>query len=198
MNSLPFSSAAERNRQPILEELSELIPLNGSVLEIGSGTGQHAIFFTQNLPDLLWQPSDREENLAGLNARLKAEGNANILTPIQLDVLLDRWPGYCYDAAFSANTAHIMPWRAVVAMFSGVSAHLEAPARFFLYGPFNVDNRFTSQSNAHFDACLRAGDSRMGIRDIGMLEGLAEMYEMKLEHKITMPANNFILVFQKL
>lgn len=198
MNSLPFSSAAERNRQPILDELMKLIPHNGSVLEIGSGTGQHAVFLTQNLPGLLWQPSDREENLAGLRARFSAEGNANILPPIKLDVLLDRWPDYCYDAIFSANTAHIMPWRAVRAMFAGVSARLENPSRFCLYGPFNIENRYTSPGNAQFDARLRAEDSRMGIRDVGMLEALADMYEMELESRIPMPANNFILVFKKL
>lgn len=198
MNSLPFSSAAERNGQPILEALEELFPVNGSVLEIGSGTGQHAVFFTQNLPDLLWQPSDREENLAGLQARFKVEGNSNILPPIKLDVLLDRWPDYCYDAAYSANTAHIMPWRGVVAMFAGVSARLDPPARFCLYGPFNIDNRYTSPGNAQFDARLRAEDSRKGIRDIGMLEALAEMHDMALESRISMPANNFLLVFKKL
>ena len=198
MNTIPFSSAAERNRQPILEQLKELLPENGSVLEIGSGTGQHAVFFTQHLPDLLWQPSEKEENMAGLEARLELEGNGNILPPLRLDVLLDRWPGYCYDGAFSANTAHIMPWRAVVAMFSGVAAHLESPSRFCLYGPFNVDNRFTSPSNAQFDARLRAVDSRMGIRDVAMLEALAELYKMTLEYRIAMPANNFILVFKKL
>jgi len=198
MNSLPYSSAAERNRQPIFDELMKLIPHNGSVLEIGSGTGQHAVFLTQKLPDLLWQPSDREENLAGLQARLQAEGNTNILPPIKLDVLLDRWPDYCYDAIFSANTAHIMPWRAVRAMFAGVSGRLESPGRFCLYGPFNIDNRFTSPGNAQFDARLRAEDSRMGIRDIGVLEAMAEMYAMELEFRISMPANNFILVFKKL
>lgn len=198
MNSLPYSGAAERNRQPILDELVKLIPQNGTVLEIGSGTGQHAVFLTQNLPDLLWQPSDREENLAGLQARVSAEGSTNILPPIKLDVLLDRWPDYCYDAVFSANTAHIMPWRAVRAMFAGVSARLERPSRFCLYGPFNIENRFTSPGNAQFDARLRAEDSRMGIRDVGVLEAMAEMYEMELESRISMPANNFILVFKKL
>lgn len=198
MNTMPYSSAAERNRQPILEQLKTLLPDNGSVLEIGSGTGQHAVFFTRYLPDLLWQPSEREENLAGLEARFRAEGNGNIMPPLKLDVLLDPWPDYCYDAAYSANTAHIMPWRAVVAMFDGVADRLDTSARFCLYGPFNINNRFTSPSNAHFDACLRAEDSKMGIRDIGILEELAVLNEMKLEQKIAMPSNNFILVFKKL
>jgi len=197
MDTLPFSSAAERNQQPILDQLRVLIPENGSVLEIGSGTGQHAVYFTQELPGLLWQPSDREENLAGLKARIAAEGNESILPPIRLDVVYDSWPGYAYDAAFSANTAHIMPWDAVEAMFAGVADHLDTHARFCLYGPFNIGDCFTSESNAHFDARLRAEDSRMGIRDMALLESLAATHQMPIEQKLAMPANNFILVFKK-
>jgi len=197
VSAITFSSAAERNRQPILDQLRVLIPHTGSVLEVGSGTGQHAVFFTQQLPELMWQPTDREENLAGLSARFEAEGNDNIMPPLKLDVISDPWPAYLYDAAFSANTAHIMPWEAVVEMFAGVSAHLETHARFCLYGPFNIDNSFTSQSNAHFDASLRARDSRMGIRDMTMVESLAKIHELSLEFKLSMPANNFLLVFRK-
>lgn len=167
------------------------------MLEIGSGTGQHAVFFTQNIPGLLWQPSEREENLANLEACLAAEGNDSILPPLKLDVILDPWPAYAYDAAYSANTAHIMPWRAVVAMFSGVAAHLETGARFCLYGPFNIDGWFTSQSNAHFDARLRAEDSKMGIRDMAAIESLANLHGLPIEDKLAMPANNYILVFKK-
>lgn len=167
------------------------------MLEIGSGTGQHAVFFTRKMPGLLWQPSDREENLAALKARFAANGDDNILPPLQLDVLRDAWPDYSCNAAFSANTAHIMSWEAVVAMFAGVASHLETDARFCLYGPFNVNNCFTSQSNAQFDARLRAEDSRMGIRDMTVIESLADLHHMPLEQKIAMPANNFILVFKK-
>ena len=197
MNQLPSSSAAERNRQPILDHLEVLIPENGSVLEIGSGTGQHAVFFTQKMPGLLWQPTDREENLAALEARFSEQGNENILPPIKLDVIRDPWPDYYYDAAFSANTAHIMPWEAVVSMFTGVASRLDTNARFCLYGPFNVNNCFTSQSNAHFDARLRAEDSKMGIRDMTLVESLAALHQMPLEQKIAMPANNCLLVFKK-
>jgi cyclopropane fatty-acyl-phospholipid synthase-like methyltransferase len=195
--SLPFSSAAERNRQPILDQLQDLIPRVGSVLEIGSGTGQHAVFFAGKLPGLLWQPSDRQENLAGLEARFSAEGLKNILPPLKLDVIRDNWPDARFDAAFSANTAHIMPWEAVVAMFTGVAASLVTDARFFLYGPFNINACFSSQSNANFDAHLRAEDPKMGIRDMAELENLANLHNMTLEQKLVMPANNFILVFKK-
>ena len=168
------------------------------MLEIGSGTGQHAVFFTQNMPGLLWQPSDREENLAALEARFAAQGNENILSPLKLDVIRDPWPDYSYDAAFSANTAHIMPWEAVVSMFTGVASRLDTNARFCLYGPFNLENSFTSQSNADFDARLRAEDSEMGIRDMTLIESLASLHQMPLEQKIAMPANNFLLVFKKI
>lgn len=197
MNSIPFSSAAERNRQPILDVLRKWLPDEGTVIEIGSGTGQHAIFLAQNLPGVTWQPSDREENLAGLKACFLAQSNERILPLLQLDVLNDPWPGRSYDAAYSANTAHIMSWEAVIAMFSGIGAHLVSGARFCLYGPFNVDNCFTSESNARFDAHLRAENPQMGIRDMAAIERLANLYHMQLEQKIPMPANNFILVLKK-
>ncbi len=197
MNTTAFSSAAERNQQPILDQLQTLFPKQGTVLEIGSGTGQHAVFFTRNLPGLLWQPSDRLENLAGLEARFSAEGNQRILPLLQLDVLRDTWPGCSYQGVYSANTAHIMSWDAVVAMFTGVAAQLVPGARFCLYGPFNIDNCFTSQSNAQFDAGLRLKDSEMGIRDMAAIESLANLHQLQFERKIAMPANNFILAFTR-
>lgn len=145
----------------------------------------------------MWQPSDREENLAGLEARFTVEGNKHIFPPLKLDVLRDNWPGHTFDAAFSANTAHIMPWDAVIGMFAGLSAHLQTDGRFCLYGPFNVSGCFTSQSNADFDAHLRAENPEMGIRDLEMIESLAKLHHMPLEYKFAMPANNFLLVFKK-
>lgn len=173
------------------------MPRTGSVLEIGSGTGQHAVFFAANLPGLLWQPSDRDENLAGLEARFALEGGKNVLPPLKLDVIRDNWPDTPFHAAFSANTAHIMDWEAVVAMFAGVAASLMARARFCLYGPFNVNGHFTSKSNANFDAHLRAENPKMGIRDMADIENLAGLHNMSFEEKLAMPANNFILVFKK-
>ena len=197
MNTAPFSIAAERNRHPILERLQVLLPSTGTVLEIGSGTGQHATFFAEKLPNLLWQPSDREENLTGLEARFKAESTENILPLMKLDVVSDPWPGCSFNAVYSANTAHIMHWDAVIAMFSGVAAHLLNEGLFCLYGPFNIDNRFTSESNAQFDAQLRAQDPQMGIRDMAVVESLAVLHKMRLEQKLAMPANNFLLAFKK-
>ncbi len=195
MSSIPFSSAAERNSQPILDQLRRLLPERGTALEIGSGTGQHAVYFSRHLPGLFWQPSDRDVNLPGLETCFTAAGNERILPLLKLDVIRDPWPGRSYEAVYSANTAHIMPWEAVVAMFAGVSTHLLPRARFCLYGPFNIDQCFTSDSNAAFDTRLRAEDSQMGIRDMAEIESLANLHHMELEHKLAMPANNFMLVF---
>lgn len=197
MNTIPYSASAERNRQPILDQLQRLLPKQGTVLEIGSGTGQHAVFFSHNLPQLLWQPSDRFVNLPALEACFSTHGNERILPPLKLDVVSDPWPGCSYAAVYSANTAHIMPWEVVVAMFAGVAAHLLPDAKFFLYGPFNIDNQFTSEGNEQFDARLRAEDSRQGLRDMAVIEALANLHQMQLEKQIAMPANNFILIFKK-
>jgi cyclopropane fatty-acyl-phospholipid synthase-like methyltransferase len=197
MSTLPYSSATERNRQPILDQLTDLLPETGSVLEIGSGTGQHAVFITRHLTGIRWQPTDRAENLAGLDLQFAAKGNPRINKPLKLDVMKDPWPEGMYEAVFSANTAHIMPWEAVQAMFAGVARHLLPGARFCLYGPFNIDNAYTSPGNEQFDARLRAQDPQMGIRDVSDLESLSDSYQMFLNQKIAMPANNFILVFNK-
>jgi len=194
---MAFSSAADRNRIPIIEQLKQRLPVKGTVLEIGSGTGQHAVFFADELPGVIWQPSDRQENIADLVAGFAQVGNRRILPPLRLDVLLDAWPEQKFEASYSANTAHIMSWTAVIAMFSGVSGCLHNHAPFCLYGPFNVDGRFTSESNRQFDSQLRARDPQMGIRDMHDLETLANQNRLVLKQKIAMPANNFLLVFKK-
>ncbi len=197
MNLRSFSGAAERNRKPILEQLHALLPTTGTVLEIGSGSGQHAMFFSANLPHLQWQPSETGSQLEVLVANTKSTHAPRVLEPLKLDVLSDPWPTHAYAAAYSANTAHIMSWDTVIAMFAGVSGQLDVGTRFFLYGPFNIDHCFTSPGNAQFDAHLREEDSRMGIRDMQDIELLANKYQMQLERKLAMPANNFILVFLK-
>lgn len=198
MQKMAFSSAAERNRIPIFEQLKQLLPKKGTVLEIGSGTGQHAVFFIDKLPGVIWQPSDRQENIAGLETVFLRADNRRILPPLPLDVLLGEWPGKKFEAAYSANTAHIMSWEAVIAMFGGVSECIDNSALFCLYGPFNVDGQFTSESNRQFDLQLRAGDPQMGIRDMGDIVQLANQNRMVLEQKIAMPANNYLLVFKKI
>jgi len=198
VSTLPFSSATERNRQPILDQLINLLPAAGTVLEIGSGTGQHAVFFTRHLSGIHWQPTDRAENLAGLKLQFAAKGNPRIYKALKLDVMKDHWPESTYEAAFSANTAHIMPWKAVQAMFAGVTGHLLPGARFCLYGPFNINGAYTSPGNAQFDAHLRQQEGQMGIRDMNDIESLSNNSQMDLEQKIAMPANNFLLVFRKM
>jgi hypothetical protein len=194
--TLPFAPACERNKQPILEALQQVLPNSGTVLEIGSGTGQHVVHFAAHLPELQWQPSDRPEYLSGLRLRLQVEGSVNIHSPIMLDVL-EEWPDQVFEAVFSANTAHIMGWPAVCAMFAGVAPRLVMGGVFCLYGPFNEDGKFTAPSNAAFDAQLRRESPQMGLRDVEALESLAFDRQMSLKHRFQLPANNQLLVFRK-
>jgi len=191
---LPFAEACERNRGPILEALLKRSPERGLVLEIGSGTGQHVVHFAPRFPRLSWQPSDRRENLPGLNARIRSEGSANVLPAIELDVG-GVWPDRRFVAVYSANTAHIMGWPAVCDMIAGIGSRLEPGGRFFLYGPFNVGGVATAASNAEFDRQLRARDPVMGLRDVEALDALAREHRMILLESVTMPANNQLLVF---
>jgi len=192
----PFAPACERNKQPILEVLQRILPATGSVLEIGSGTGQHMVHFAAHLPMLTWQPSDRAENLPGLQRRLELEAGANVLPAIELDVA-GHWPGGVFDAVISANTAHIMGWREVICMFEGVANVLQAGGCFGLYGPFNVEGQFTAPSNREFDQQLRSRAGHMGLRDVTDLEKLGSERYLHLEQRINMPANNMVLVFRK-
>lgn len=196
MSNLPFSEACERNKEPILEALGRIFPTSGRVLEIGSCTGQHLVFFAPSFPELSWQPSDQLDYLEGLSARIRLEGSPNILEAIELDVSKE-WPGQLFDAVYSSNTAHIMSWESVCAMFAGVGNCLLSGGVFCLYGPFNEGGRFTSASNEEFDRSLRARDPAQGIRDLETLESLALEQQMKLQQQFRLPANNCLLVFQK-
>jgi cyclopropane fatty-acyl-phospholipid synthase-like methyltransferase len=196
MSSPPFSEACERNKEPILEALGQLFPSRGQVLEIGSCTGQHIVFFAPSFSALSWQPSDQMEYLEGLSARIRLEGSPNILEAIELDVLKE-WPGQLFDAVYSSNTAHIMSWESVCAMFAGVGKCLLPGGVFCLYGPFNEGGRFTSASNEEFDRSLRARDPAQGIRDLDALDSLALGQQMKLQQQFRLPANNCLLVFRK-
>lgn len=191
--TLPFSPAAERNREPIARVLADWLPRSGTVLEIGAGSGQHAVAFAGQFPALAWQPSEHPSALAGLAARVDAAGLSNLRPALALDVLGASWPPGPFAAAFSANTAHIMSWPAVRAMFAGVSRVLAAGAPFCLYGPFLVDGIPTTPGNWAFDASLRARDPAMGLRDIGALDSLAREHQMSLRERRAMPADNFML-----
>ncbi len=196
MIDLPFSDACERNKEPILEVLKHVLPGSGQILEVGSGTGQHVVFFAAELPGLTWQPSDREENIPGLSLRIGVQKAGNIREALVLDVN-KHWPHGEFDAVFSSNTAHIMDWESVCAMFAGVGSLLPGSGVFCLYGPFNEKGKFTSVSNEVFDRSLREQDPAMGIRDLEALESLAGKHQLKLVQLFRLPANNSMLVFRK-
>jgi len=194
---LPFSTACERNKGPILGRLATLFPHAARVLEIGAGTGQHAVHFARALPHLDWQPTDRVEYLPGLAARISHEGPPNLRAPIELDVSWPAWPVTEFDTVYSANTLHIMSWPEVEAMMRGVGRACGSKALLILYGPFRYGERYTSDSNAAFDASLRARDAQSGVRDFEAVDALvqAQRFELVSDHR--MPANNQLLVWRR-
>ncbi len=193
----PHAPAAERNRDVILAVLVDELAASKRVLEIGSGTGQHAVHFSAGLPWLTWQPSDRAESLPGIAAWADAFPAKNLHPGMELDVNRPPDINHEYDAAFSANTAHIMGREEVRRMFGFLGRALAEEAQFCLYGPFNVDGEFTSGSNQQFDASLRARDPRMGIRDIEELDRFAAESGFVRSAMHAMPANNFIAVWRR-
>jgi len=192
----PYSQACENNKQPILEVLRPVLP-ETTVLEIGSGTGQHAVHFGTHLPHLEWQPTDRADYLPGIRAWLAEADLPNVREPLELDVTQERWPVDAAGAVFSANSAHIMGWPEVERMFEGVAERLPGGGPFCLYGPFAYGGEHTSASNARFDAQLRQRDARMGIRDREALERLGAAVGLALEADHAMPANNRTLVWRR-
>ena len=192
----PFSEASERNRDPILQVLRRVFGDRKSVLEIGSGTGQHAAYFAPALPHLAWQPSDVAENLPAIRLWREEAQAPGLREPVELDV--DRpFPAVAADAVFSANTCHIVSWPQVERMFAGVAALLPKGGVFALYGPFNYGGKHTSPSNAEFDAWLRGRDPASGLRDFEAIDALAKRHRLVLEEDNAMPANNRLLVFRK-
>ena len=194
----PFAEACERNSQPILEVIKPGLSNASSLIEIGSGTGQHAVYFSKELPHLTWQTTDCAVNHSGIEQWIKDSGLKNVRSPLALNVLEDSWPEENYDAAFSANTAHIMPWEAVVATFEGLSRILNHQAKYYLYGPFNYNGQYTSESNARFDVWLKSQAAHQAIRDFDKVLELAQLNGFKLEEDVEMPANNRILIWRKI
>jgi cyclopropane fatty-acyl-phospholipid synthase-like methyltransferase len=191
------SEAAERNKAPILAILSHAFAHSRRVLEIGSGTGQHAVHFAAHLPHLTWQPTDRSEHLEGLHARIAREGTPNLRPPLELDVRTLPWQVEPVDAVFTANTLHIMSWSAVEDLFRGVGAVLLAPAVLCVYGPFRYNGQYTSASNAEFDRYLQARDPDSGIRDFTDVNTLSSQQGLHLLADHSMPANNQLLIWHK-
>ncbi len=194
---LAFSEACERNKQPILNKLRDELAGSSRVLEIGSGTGQHAVHFARHLRHLEWQPTDRADYLHDLAARIAEEGTPNLLSPLELDVLQKQWPSVTADAVYTANTLHIMSWPEIEAFFSGVGRVLAAGGVLVVYGPFRYAGLFTSASNAAFDRSLRERDPASGIRDIEAVNRLAEAQGLVLTTDHAMPANNQLLALSR-
>ncbi len=193
--SKQFSAACERNRVPIITILRDIFADRKRVLEIGSGTGQHAVYFAAELPHLIWQTSDMSVNHASITAWAQEADLPNLLPPLSLDVNLKTWPEKNFDAAFSANTCHIMSWNEVKAMFAGLSQSLLPGSILSIYGPFNYGGQYTSESNAQFDASLKQRIPHMGIRDFESMNELANSFGFILKEDFEMPANNRLLVW---
>ena len=192
--SLSFAEAAEQNKEVIFAAIEPW--LRGDVLEIGSGTGQHGAHFAARKPAVNWQTSDLQASLPGIRARVEAAGLANLLPPIKLDVR-GEWPDRLYDFIFTANSFHIMDREMVVSCVAGVSRCLEPGGVFAVYGPFNYNGAYTSDSNASFDQMLRLRDPSSGLRDFGWIAELAGEAGLEMLEDIEMPHNNRTLVWKK-
>lgn len=192
-----YSEACERNKKPILSVIRRLLEGKERLLEIGSGNGQHAVYFSHELPHIYWQTSDREENHAEINRWIDDAPSKRLLKPLLLDVTLDPWPSDRFDAVFSANTTHIMSWEAVNDCFQCVANVLQKGGVFLLYGPFNYQGSFTSESNKSFDQHLKNLDSQMGIRDFEAINELAKSCGLVFQQDNKMPSNNRLLHFTK-
>jgi cyclopropane fatty-acyl-phospholipid synthase-like methyltransferase len=193
----PFSEACAENQYPILAILRETFSAVGSVLEIGSGTGQHAVHFARHLAHLTWQTSDLSANHPGIHAWLDEAALPNIRLPITLDVNANPWPVEPVEGVFSANTLHIVSWPEVAQLFRGVGQVLLPGGVMCVYGPFNYGGEFTSPSNARFDEWLKARDPASGVRDFETVCALALQHGLSLSADHAMPVNNRILAFRK-
>jgi len=193
----PFSQACENNKQPILDILLRVFSDRKQVLEIGSGTGQHAVHFAPQLPQLIWQTADLEHNHEGINAWIDDNPAENLRSPLPLDADHLPWLFDPVDAAFTANTCHIMAWSSVVNMFAGLDSAMEPNATLAIYGPFNYNGKFTSESNARFDQRLKQKAHHQGIRDFEAINKLAGKIGLSLIEDNEMPANNRLLVWQR-
>ncbi len=192
----PYSQAAENNKGPILRILKSVFAPSRLVLEIGSGTGQHAVHMAEYLPHLQWQPSDLVSNHAGIRYWLDDYVHGNMRDLIELDVSKDQWP-LGFDAVFSANTAHIMAWNVTLTMLEQVSQRLPQGGVFALYGPFNYGGAYTSASNEAFDHWLKQQNPEQGIRDFERVNEIVSSNNVSLVHDHAMPANNRLLVWKK-
>ena len=193
----PQAPSCERNQGPILEVLQRCFSDRKQVLEVGSGTGQHAVYFARQLGHLTWHPTEQLVYLADLTERVKLEGPDNLRAPTLLDVRQAVWPVRGVDAMFTANTLHIMSWSEVMALFNGIGTVLAPGGVLCIYGPFRYAGRYTSDSNQEFDRMLQERDPQSGLRDIEAVSLLADQYGLRLDTDFDLPANNRLLVFTK-
>lgn len=193
----PYSESCDQNREPIFEVIQPLLEDKKSVLEIGSGTGQHAVYFAQKMPQLIWQTSDQQAYHEGIKLWLNDANLDNTPPPLSLNVSSDIWPDQNFDVVFSANAVHIMAWDNVVDFFENAPKLLNKGGLFILYGPFNYNQKYTSESNARFDIWLKQRDPHSAIRDFEALDDLAQKAGMVLQSDHALPANNRILVWEK-
>lgn len=191
------SPACERNKRPILERLQVWLAEVCSVVEIGSGTGQHALYFAEQLPWLRWQPTDTGEYFRMLARQLEQARPANLCAPLELDVRSPVWPVRSADAVFTANTLHYMSKGANEALVAGCAELLPPGGLLLVYGPFRYGGAFTAPSNARFDEWLKASDLQRGVRDFEWLEAVAAAQGLHLRDDVAMPANNQLLIWQR-
>ena len=193
-----YAPAAERNRGPILEVLRRHVPQRARVLEVASGTGQHAAWFAASLPGTHWLPSEADPSaFASIAAWAEFEGAPNVGEAILLDAAAERWPVDVLDVVYCANLIHIAPWPCCAGLLRGAGRHLTPGGLLVLYGPFKVDGRHTSASNEAFDRSLRAQDPHWGVRDLRDVETRAVEQGLHLVEKVDMPANNLVVVFRR-
>lgn len=190
--------ATLRNREPILAVLRSVLPERGRVLEIASGSGEHAVYFAEALAPLIWQPSDPDPaNRGSIAAWTAATGIQSVCPPLDLDVTADSWPLPQADAIVCVNMVHIAPWSATIGLFAGAARLLSAGAPLYLYGPFRRNGKHTADSNAAFDAQLRAENAEWGVRELSEVADLAREHGFSEPDVIAMPANNLSLIFRR-
>ncbi len=193
-----YNAHVARNRRPILEVLARVLPHGGLVVEIASGSGEHAAFFAQNLPSVRWQPTDADEGaLASIGAHRTAAGAPNLMVPLRLDAAAERWPVESADALVCNNMIHIAPWRITEGLMAGAGRTLQNGGTLYLYGPYRIDGRHTAPSNADFDVWLKRQNPEWGIRDLADVAALAQRHGLELTETVAMPANNLSVIFRR-
>ncbi|MGY8813733.1 MAG: DUF938 domain-containing protein [Gammaproteobacteria bacterium] len=193
----PYAVSCDRNRDAILTVLKSLLTDSKNVLEIGSGTGQHAVYFATEIPHLIWQTSDQQDYISGINLWLDEAAKPNLPPPLVVDVTKISWQVMNFDVVFSANTVHIMSWEAVEKFIKGAGIMLPVGGQLILYGPYNYNNQYTSDSNRQFDVWLKERDTDSGIRNFEDMIRIAEEAGLELTEDHEMPSNNRILCWRK-